>query len=147
MFKNKKILSLVSMMIVLMLAAVGCGKGSENANGGNGTVKDTLIVAQGADAKTLDPHASNDNPSSRVIKQINETLVVQDENMELQPGLAESWEKIDDLTFEFKLKQGDKFHNGEELKASDVKFTLLRAKESSNLWHIVGAIYKIEWVD
>lgn len=149
MFKNKKILSLVSMMIVLMLAAVGCGKGSENANGGNGTVKDTLIVAQGADAKTLDPHASNDNPSSRVIKQINETLVVQDENMELQPGLAESWEKIDDLTFEFKLKQGVKFHNGEELKASDVKFTLLRALESPNVGHIVGAINKnaIEIVD
>ncbi len=110
---------------------------------------DALLVAQGADARTLDPHGSNDNISSRVIKQINETLVVQDENMELQPGLAESWEKIDDLTFEFKLKQGVKFHNGEELKANDVKFTLLRALESPHVGHIVGAINKdgIEIVD
>ncbi|QUH18775.1 glutathione ABC transporter substrate-binding protein [Alkaliphilus sp. B6464] len=106
------------------------------------TYADTLRVAQGGDARILDPHGSNDNISSRVIKQINETLVVQDENMELQPGLAESWEKIDDLTFEFKLKQGVKFHNGEELKASDVKFTLLRAIESPNVGHIVGVINK-----
>ena len=148
MIKNKKVLTLLSMMIVLVLVAVGCGS---TDNGGNANapaeVKDALIVAQGADAKTLDPHASNDSPSSRVIKQINETLVVQNESMELEPGLAESWEKIDDLTFEFKLKQGVKFHNGEELKASDVEFTLLRAKESANVGHIVGAIETIEIID
>jgi len=147
MIKSKKILALLSMMIVLVLVTVGCGNsdGSVSADG----VRDTLVIAQGADAKTLDPHGSNDNPSSRVIKQINETLVVQDESMELQPGLAESWDKIDELTFEFKLKQGVKFHNGEELKASDVKFTLLRALESPNVGHIVGAINKdgIEIVD
>jgi len=148
MIKNKKVLAILSMMIVLVLATVGCGN-SGGANVSADGVKDTLVVAQGADAKTLDPHGSNDNPSSRVVKQINETLVVQDENMELQSGLAESWEKIDELTFEFKLKQGVKFHNGEEFKASDVKFTLLRALESPNVGHIVGAINKdgIEIVD
>jgi peptide/nickel transport system substrate-binding protein len=140
MIKNKKILALLSMMVVLVLVAVGCGNSGGDTNGDTNAVKDTLVVAQGADAKTLDPHGSNDQPSSRIIKQINDTLVVQDESMELQPGLAESWEKVDDLTFEFKLKQGVKFHNGEELKASDVKFTLLRALESPNVGHIVGAI-------
>ncbi|MBU5678248.1 glutathione ABC transporter substrate-binding protein [Alkaliphilus sp. MSJ-5] len=153
--KNKKLLMLLSMILAFALIVVGCGKTTTTDNSDpdqpkdTGSVKDTLVVAQGADAKTLDPHGSNDNTSSRVIKQINDTLVVQDENMELQPGLAESWEKIDDLTFEFKLKQGVKFHNGEEFKASDVKFTLLRALESPHVGHIVGAINKdgIEIVD
>ena len=151
--KNKKLIILLSMILAFSLAVVGCSStgGNEPTTGeqpaGETPTKDTLVVAQGADAKTLDPHASNDSPSSRVIKQINETLVVQNENMELEPGLAESWEKIDDLTFEFKLKQGVKFHNGEELKASDVKFTLSRAKESANVGHIVGAIDTIEIVD
>ncbi len=148
--KNKKLLVLLSMILALALVVVGCGgsttsdapgSGEQTTEGTDkGTVKDTLIVAQGADAKTLDPHGSNDQPSSRVNKQIYDTLVVQNESMELQPGLAESWEKVDDLTFEFKLKEGVKFHNGEELKASDVEFTLLRALESPSVGHIVGAI-------
>jgi len=143
--KNRKLLMLLSLILAFAVTIVGCSSPTTSDAPGSsedekGPVKDILIVAQGADAKTLDPHGSNDQPSSRVIKQINESLVLQDENMELQPGLADSWEKIDELTFEFKLKQGVKFHNGEELKASDVKFTLLRALESPNVGHIVGAI-------
>lgn len=144
MMRNRKLLLLVSIMLAFALIVVGCGKTSttDKTDGDNVAedTKDTLIVAQGADAKTLDPHGSNDQPSSRVIKQINTTLILQDENMELQPGLAESWEEIDELTFEFKLREGVKFHNGEDFKASDVKFTLLRALESPNVGHIVGAI-------
>lgn len=101
---------------------------------------ETLIVAQGADPASLDPHATNDQPSSRVMAQIYERLIVQTEDMELEPGLAESWESIDDRTFEFKLREGVMFHNGEEFTASDVEFTLLRALESSHVGHIVGAI-------
>ncbi|MBM7614615.1 glutathione ABC transporter substrate-binding protein [Alkaliphilus hydrothermalis] len=140
--KNKKLLTLLSMMLVLVLVAVGCGTSTETPDTGDATgeVKDTLIVGQGADVVSLDPHATNDQPSSRVSKQIYNTLVNQNEAMELEPGLAESWEKIDDLTWEFKLRQGVKFHNGEDFTANDVKFTLLRALESAKIGHIVGAI-------
>ena len=86
----------------------------------------TLVVAQGADAVNLDPHTTNDQPSSRVRRQIYETLIVQGEDLVLRPGLATSWEQLDELTYEFKLRQGVKFHNGETFKASDVKFTFER---------------------
>lgn len=102
--------------------------------------QETLLVAQMSDAHTLDPHAGNDRISSRVIAQIYETLVVQNEQMEIEPGLAESWSHINDLTLEFKLKKGVKFHNGEAFTAEDVKFTLLRAMESPNISHIVNVI-------
>ena len=149
-------------MLILSLLVVGCSSNTEQevTTEAPGTTvaestepaapaKDTLIVGMGADAKSLDPHATNDQPSSRVAKQIYNTLVNQNEAMELEPGLAESWTQIDDLTYEFKLKQGVMFHNGEELKASDVKFTILRALESSHIGHIVGAIdgEKIEIVE
>lgn len=42
----------------------------------------------------------------------------------LVPGIAESWEKIDDRTMELKLRKGVKFHNGDELTADDVVFSL-----------------------
>jgi len=86
----------------------------------------TLVVAQGADAVNLDPHTTNDQPSSRVRRQIYETLIVQGEDLVLRPGLATSWKQLDELTYEFKLRQGVKFHNGETFKASDVKFTFER---------------------
>ncbi len=149
MLKNKKLLVLLSLVLAFAMFAVGCSKPATegNANDPAPEVKDTLIVGQGADAVSLDPHATNDQPSSRVSKQIYETLVNQNEAMELQPGLALSWTQIDDLTVEFKLKQGVKFHNGEELKASDVKFTLERALESSHVGHIVGPIDTVEVID
>ena len=47
------------------------------------------------------------------------------------------------------MKQGVKFQNGEEMKASDVKFTFERALKSSHIKHIVGEIdpEKIEVID
>ncbi|MGL4971272.1 MAG: ABC transporter substrate-binding protein, partial [Cetobacterium sp.] len=109
--------------------------------------KDTLIVAQGADAKVLDPHATNDQPSSRVAGQIYDSLVKQDTNMNIIPGLAESWTQIDDTTTEFKLRNGVKFHNGEALTADDVKFTLDRMKTSPQVSHIIKAIDSVEVID
>lgn len=140
--KNSKLFSVLALVLSLGLFTTGCGNSGTDKDPGtdSGPKKDILIVGQGADAKSLDPHASNDQPSSRVIKQINDTLIYQNEEMELLPSLAESWKQLDELTYEFKLKKGVKFHNGEELKASDVKFTLLRALESPNVGHIVGAI-------
>lgn len=109
--------------------------------------KNVLVVAQGADAKILDPHGTNDQPSSRVAGQIYDSLVKQDLDMNIIPGLAESWTQIDDTTTEFKLRKGVKFHNGEELTADDVKFTLDRMKNSPAVAHIIGAVESVEVVD
>lgn len=143
MFKNKKVLWLVITMLTLTFVLSGCGsKGIARKN-----PADTLVVAQGADAVSLDPHATNDQPSSRVSKQIYNSLVHSTEEMEIVPSLAKSWEPIDDLTWEFKLEEGVKFHNGEELKASDVKFTLERMMGSPTVAHILGPVAEIKAID
>src|SRR5215468_1133614 len=49
----------------------------------------------------------------------------------MTPSLAESWTlSPDQRTYEFKLRQGLKFHNGDAFTAEDVKFSFLRAKSS-----------------
>ena len=139
----KKKFYLLAVMIFSMLFLVACGGNDKAADGG----KDTLVVAQGADAKSLDPHASNDNPSARVRVQIFDTLMYLDDDGVPQPMLAESWERPDDKTIIFHLRQGVKFHNGDEMKASDVKFSLERALKSPEVSHILAGVNGVEVID
>ena len=96
--------------------------GNTNTDGGTETAAGgDLIIAELSDAQSLDPHGSNDVSSSNVQSNIYETLVIRDANGELAPGLAESWNQVDDLTWEFKLRTGVKFHDGEAFNAEAVK--------------------------
>lgn len=109
-----------------------------------------LIIGQGADMVSLDPHTTNDQPSARVRVQVYDTLVISDEDMNLHPGLAESWAMVDELTMRFNIRRGVQFHNGETLTAHDVKFTLDRLKDPATRADgafIVGAITKVTVVD
>lgn len=91
------------------------GEDTEAVAGGD------LVIAQLSDAVSLDPHGSNDTPSSNVAFNIYEALLVQDENMELQPGLATEWEMVDDLTWQFTLREGVTFHDGSDFNADVVQ--------------------------
>ena len=53
-----------------------------------------------------------------------DTLVMWDQDLNQIPGLAESWEIAEDGTYTFKIRQGVKFHNGNELTAKDVKYSM-----------------------
>ena len=146
----KKKFGLLVTIILSMLFLVACGGSGdkkEGADAGASTGKDTLVIAQGADAKSLDPHASNDNPSSRIRVQIYDRLMDLDDNGVPQPMLAESWERPDDKTIIFHLRKGVKFHNGDEMKASDVKFSLERALASPEVSHILTGINGVEVLD
>ncbi|TVT29265.1 glutathione ABC transporter substrate-binding protein [Salinicoccus cyprini] len=104
---------------------------SENAEGeGTGSGGD-LTVAMMDDAVTLDPHGSNDSASAQVRRNIYETLVHQEVDMALAPGLAEEWEATEDDVWNFTLREGTTFHNGSEFTAEDVKATLDRVRDTA----------------
>jgi len=74
----------------------------------------------------MDPHFHNLTPNNNVGSHIFETLVAKDPRGRLKPALAESWRAVDELTWEFKLRRGVKFHDGTEFTADDVAATLDR---------------------
>lgn len=89
-------------------------------------VPQDLIIARVSDSVSMDPQGSNDMPSAVVSHLIYETLVQFDEDSVLQPLLATEWEMVDDVTWEFKLREGVKFTDGTDFKADSVKATFER---------------------
>jgi peptide/nickel transport system substrate-binding protein len=88
--------------------------------------EDALVIVRPSDAISLDPHRATTAPEVWVYNNIYETLVVLDEQMNVQPGLAESWERIDPERTRFHLKRGVSFHDGTPFDAQAVKFTIER---------------------
>jgi len=148
---NKKLkkLSCLGLFLLAVVALGACDNDDSLDSGGDvSSGRDTLAVALDEDIPNLDLHGSNTQVAAQVNLHIFETLIYQDENMDLHPGLATSWELVEfgedhDLygrVWEFTLRQGVYFHNGEPFTAADVEFTFVRASDSAHVAPILGQI-------
>ncbi|MED4127661.1 ABC transporter substrate-binding protein [Shouchella miscanthi] len=135
--KVKMNLISVSCLSLLLLAA--CGGDEDTASDGNTDTNDNgngteqtdggvLIFARGGDSQGLDPGAVTDGESSRVTKQIYETLIeFEQDSFELKEGLATNWEPSEDgLSYVFTLREGVMFHDGTPFNAEAVKVNFER---------------------
>ena len=121
---KKAMYKLTALCLVAVMLLAGCGKsGSER-----GTPSDTLTVVISADPTILDPSHITGSAMGQVVRQMYDTLFIYDENYNITPWLAESYEYENDETLIIKLREGVKFASGEELKASDVLFTIKNAQ-------------------
>ncbi len=121
------------------------GDSSQTAEGT--TYKDTLIWGQGADITSIDPHQGKETTAVQVTKHIFDTLFVVNEAGDIEGLLCESWTQDDDVTYTFKIRQGVKFHDGSDMTAEDVKYSLDRAIASSSVSYIVDFIDTVEVID
>ncbi|MEW5784966.1 MAG: ABC transporter substrate-binding protein [Bacillota bacterium] len=118
--KFKFLFLALSLLLVLGLAAAGCSQGEGDTDPEETKV---LVMAYDRDAETLD-HIRTSWYSDALIY-IFDRLVSRDYDFNYQPGLAERWETSEDgLTWTFYLREGVKFHDGKDLTAEDVKWTL-----------------------
>jgi len=95
------------------------------------SAKDASPVSIGLtyDVTTLDATMQYDAQTINVYGNIYDTLLTKvwdNGNFTVQPHLAESITNVDDTTWELKLRQGVKFHNGDDFTGKDVKFTIDR---------------------
>jgi len=152
--RNTKLTRLVAMLLALMMAfaLTACGGGDDAADTATDnktdssattdnktedkkeddkkaevTYKDELNIAINANPPTLDVHFANSNIIGAIGYHTNEPLFALDGNYEVQPVLAEGYEVSEDgLVYTITLRQGIKFHNGQEMKADDVVASMAR---------------------
>jgi peptide/nickel transport system substrate-binding protein len=110
-------------------AALGTAALPALKRGGLAQTPDTVTLAQSGGASLTD---SFDPGISFLITtntgHVFDNLVGATDEFELRPGLAESWTTVDDFTWDFTLRPAT-FHNGEPVRASDVKFTIERIQD------------------
>lgn len=166
----KKVLCLL-LALVMTLSLVACGGGgnsggnsggsnaagnsgnaAENNGGGSnapagGETSDTLTVAVASDMTSMDPHVGKEIAAVVVTNNIFATLLAKDENGQIIPYVAESWEQVDDVTIDFKIRQDITFHDGSKLTAEDVAYSLNRAIESAYVAYIIDYAKNAEVLD
>ena len=106
----------------------------------------TLVVAQSADIATGDPAKNTGLATIAVLANIYDTLVHRDAALNLKPGLALSWQAVDPTTWEFTLRKGVKFHDGEPFNADAVKFSFDRMLDPKTRWPGAGSLQLIKAV-
>jgi peptide/nickel transport system substrate-binding protein len=99
---------------------------------GNVLAQSTVTVLQGVDATTLDPHRTQAAAELNILAHIFEGLVMRADDMSIQPRLATSWRTIDDVTWEFTLRDGVTFSNGEAFNAEAARYSIERAVAAGN---------------
>ncbi|WP_420394199.1 ABC transporter substrate-binding protein [Acuticoccus sp.] len=87
---------------------------------------ETLNVGLGSEPTAVDPHYHDLGPNNAMVEHIFEALVAHDKDLKIVPELATEWERRDDNTWVFTLREGVTFSNGEPFTAKDVIFTLCR---------------------
>ena len=109
---------------------------------------ETFRWAFQGDVATLDPHGLFETMTLGFQGNIYDGLVDRDKDLNLIPGLAESWENIEPNRWRFTLRQGVKFHNGNDFNADDVVFSVERTRsEGSDMKVIAALIEGVEKVD
>jgi peptide/nickel transport system substrate-binding protein len=109
---------------LLSLIALGSVLAMSGCHGGAARERGTVVVVLESSPNNLDPRQGTDAQSERVGGLIFDALVKKDENYNLRPWLATSWEQPDALTWVFHLRDGVRFQDGRPLEAEDVVWTI-----------------------
>lgn len=137
---KKRLFAVLLMMSFFVGSLAGCGQkpvpvsgnGSSEADVEEKKIKDHVIAALNAEPVGLDPQQTYQITAFIIQEQVFDTLVSVDGEGNPLPCLAKEWERLDDNTVRFHLRDDVYFHNGEKMTAEDVRFTIWRATTMAN---------------
>ncbi len=125
--------SFLTALIIVFPGAFETAKAAPRAASGESFANNRLVVCLPVGVESFDPANHRSRITQIVLKNIFDSLTTRDHANRIVPQLAESWRLIDDTQWEFKLRRGVRFHNGDELSADDVQFSLNRVIQEGAL--------------
>ena len=148
--RNRKLrlLSLLLATVMMLGLLAGCNSsGGGDKKGSDGGKKDSIVIATMSETPSLSPYDHNATAGSYMNLLTYSTLFNTDVEMNPQPNLVESYENTSETEWVFKLKQGVKFHNGDEMKAEDVVASIEYGKTCAEVNLYNQCVDTIEAVD
>ena len=153
---TKKILSIFLLVAMMGTVLCGCGGGStEEQTGNEGNDVSTgelvhggeIIVGIAQDLEdSLDPHKTVEAGTKEVLFNVFEGLVKPTSSGELIPAVAEDY-SVDGTEYTFILREGIKFHNGEDVTVEDVVYSIERCADTSEGEALVPALSCVQSVE
>ncbi len=119
-----KRLALIPALLVALFFALPLSAQTANAE------EKVLRIGIVSDPESFDPMMQLSGPILSYSHWVFDPLVRWDKEMNHEPRLAVSWEQINPTTMRFKLREGVKFHSGNDFTSKDVVWTIERLKES-----------------
>ena len=154
---KKKLMAFLLLASLLCAALTGCGGGStektpeggQTQTGSTDAVANEITVGIAQDLDdSLDPHLAVAAGTKEVMFNVFEGLMKPTSTGDLTPAVAESYTVSEDrLTYTFTLREGVKFHNGDEVTAEDVVYSIHRCADTTDGTPLVEAFSVIQSVE
>jgi len=154
---KKKLMAFLLLASLLCAALTGCGgsstektpEGGQTQTGSTGAVANEITVGIAQDLDdSLDPHLAVAAGTKEVMFNVFEGLMKPTSTGDLTPAVAESYTVSEDrLTYTFTLREGVKFHNGDEVTAEDVVYSISRCADTTDGTPLVEAFSVIQSVE
>jgi len=112
--------------------------------------EDKIILALDRDQDNMDPHMHFQRVGILMNINMYDSLLHKTPNLQYEPSLATEWRALNDTAWEFKLRKGVKFHNGDPFSAEDVKFSFDRVLDpatKSPQYGNIRAIKEVKIID
>ena len=140
---KKGFIGIFAVICTIAVLFSGCSPRAATTDGDS-----TLVVVVPSFPVSLDNTRTNDFNSSLVHRNIIQTLLNFDgPDFNIVPNLAERWEMPNPRTVIVYLRRGVLFHNGDELKASDVAFSVMRSVTSPPVAFMFNMIESVDVID
>ncbi|QNU25925.1 ABC transporter substrate-binding protein [Geobacillus zalihae] len=156
--------TLLFILLAVVIAVTGCSSNSKSGdqnssslnqgNQGDGRQSQAspkkggeITIAYGVDVSNFDPIKGSNGADHALLWPVYETLIKFTPDLQLVPGLAESWEFENDVTLILHLRKGVTFHDGTPFNAEAVKFNIERTNSEGSLVSDLKAVKNVEVIN
>jgi peptide/nickel transport system substrate-binding protein len=156
--RRRASMKLAAVLAIGALALAACGSSSSSGSSGSSGSSSSKSTSAAADTSltigiNVDPLGLDPGfleGGGTLVDNIFDTLVERNAATQLEPGLATSWKNVSPDVWQFDLRKGVKFTNGEPFNATAVQFTIervLKAKNTSPTYSYISTIKDVKVVN